>query len=82
MTSVGTFYEGLIIIVLAIAVAVLSTVLKIPWLMTIAPVLFALGLAYMGGGSAGKTEAIRKLTIAGFGTRTVDRNYLSKIVRR
>ena len=77
MTSIGTFYEGLIIIVLAIAAAVLSTILNIPWLMTIAPVLFALGIAYMGGGSAGKTEAIRKLSAG----RPSERIYLSRIVR-
>ena len=81
MTNLGTFWEGLIVVVLAIAVAIVSSTLGIPWLMTIAPVLFALGLAYMGGGSAGKSEAIRKLTSNGLVRFGTDRAYLTKIVR-
>ncbi len=76
MTQAGTFYEGLIFIVLAIAVAVLSNMLKIPWLMTIAPVLFALGLGYAGGGAAGKAQMMSQLKKLGLSDRFMKSGWL------
>ena len=61
MTGLGTFNEGLILIAVAIAAAVLGSMLKIPWLTTIAPLLFAAGIAYVGGGSAGKAQMLALL---------------------
>ena len=61
MTQLGTFWEGFVLIVAAIAVAMLGSMLKIPWLGTIAPMLLAAGLAYVGGGAAGKLQTIRAL---------------------
>ena len=61
MTNLGTFNEGLILIALAFVAAVLGTILHIPWLTAIAPVLFTAGLAYVGGGAAGKAQMLAKL---------------------
>ena len=65
MKQIGTFWQGFAVVLLSLAAAVLSEILKIAWLMTIAPVLFAIGLTYIGGGAAGKAEAVFKLTRAG-----------------
>ncbi len=52
----STFLEGMVLIVVAIVAAILSHLLGIDWLATIAPVLFAAGIAYASGGAAGKAQ--------------------------
>jgi len=55
MTTLGTFLEGIILIALAIACAVLSKLFAIDWLLTMAaPGLFTAGLAYAVGGAVGR----------------------------
>ena len=62
MTSLGTFGEGVILVILAIAAAVLSQLLKIDWLLTaVAPALLVIALSYISGGAAGKAQMLSKL---------------------
>jgi len=55
MTTLGTFGEGIVLIILAMVCAVLSKVFAIDWLLTMAaPGLFTAGLAYAVGGAVGR----------------------------
>ena len=62
MSTLGTFWEGIVLIAAAIAAAVLGKLVGIDWLMTIvAPALFAAGIAYSTGGAAGKVQLQRMM---------------------
>ncbi len=78
MTQLGTFWQGIIVVIIAIACAVLGQVLKVPALMTVATSLFAIALVYIGGGAAGKTEMLARLKRMGFLAPHVDRAYLAR----
>jgi hypothetical protein len=53
----GTFLEGIILIVLAIGCAVLAKIFAVDWLLTMAaPGLFTAGLAYAVGGAVAKRQ--------------------------
>ena len=72
MTNLGTFWEGVILIVLAMTAAVVEPVVKVDWLMTaVAPGLLAIGVAYITGGSAGKAQMLGKLKRGGFINKTL-----------
>ncbi len=79
MTPLGTFIEGLCVIVLAIVCAILSKLLDIPWLLTAAPILFAIALTYVGGGAAGKAQMFATLKRLGLLDEIVNKSYVARM---
>jgi hypothetical protein len=58
VTTIGTFWEGVILIALGIAMSVIGSVFKVDFGEN-AKMLMTLGIGYIGGGAAGKVEQIK-----------------------
>ncbi len=52
MTRLGTFWEGLIVLILGVAIIIASALLKVPPLEEIGKAAAFSGLGYLGGGAA------------------------------